>query len=49
MLRWKITMRSTGFSARLWDYGMNHDAVLLSRVAHNDLMPPLDNLTGDTI
>ena len=42
-------MQRTGYSPRLWDYGMKHDAELLSRIALKDGRLPLENLTGDTI
>ena len=48
-LRWKTTMRRTKWSPRLWDYGIKHDAELLSRIAPKYGRPPLENLTGDTI
>ena len=48
-IRWKIIIRSTGCSTRLWDYGMKHDAELLSRIAPKYGRPPLENLAGYTI
>ena len=48
-LKWKSTMQRKGLSPRLWDYGTEHDAELLSRVAPKDVRPPLEKLTGDTI
>ena len=47
--KWKITMRRTGCSPRLWDYGMKHDDELLSWILTKYGRPPLENLTVDTI
>ena len=47
--RWKINMRRTGCSPRLWDYGMKHDDESLSWIAPKDGRPLLENITGDTI
>ena len=44
--RWKRTMRRTDCSLRLWDYGMKHDAELISRIASKDGSPPSEKLTG---
>ena len=48
-LIWKSTMLRKGGSPRLRDYGMKHDAELLSRISPNNKKSPLENLTGDTI
>ena len=48
-LIWKSTTRRTGLSPILWDYGMKHDAKLLSRIVPADGRPPSEELTGETI
>ena len=42
-------MQRTGYSLILWDYGMNNDADIISRIAPKDGRPTLEKITGDTI
>jgi hypothetical protein len=48
--RWKICMSTKNVPKRLWDFGLVHEARILSMIARgSDGIPGLEKLTGDTI
>jgi len=47
--RWKTTQSRIRCSPRLWDYGIVHEARLLSRIAKPHERPPLEAVLGDSI